>query len=158
MIDAKNCPFCPKKLCLRHFCRECRENLSISVLRTKFWVNSACEDDPQVVPACVVGRAVAYSNTSNSRICTFTWGVGHLVIVFSLHIFEAWDLVFWDVYSQDFLRYIYQNSCMISLGEKWVQKRLSSFCGFFNFINSALFKLFVIWQVVINQSLLDKQF
>ena len=33
------------------FCRECRENLNIRVLRTKFWVKSACEDDPQVVPA-----------------------------------------------------------------------------------------------------------
>ena len=52
MFDAKNCPFCLKKLSLRHFCRECRENLSIRVLRTKFWVKSACEDAPQVVPAC----------------------------------------------------------------------------------------------------------
>ena len=37
MFDAKNCPFCLKKLSLRHFCRECRENLSIRILRTKFW-------------------------------------------------------------------------------------------------------------------------
>ena len=44
--------FCIKKLRLRHFCRKCRENLSIRVLRTKFWVKSACEDHPQVVPAC----------------------------------------------------------------------------------------------------------
>ena len=51
MFDAKKCPFCIKKLRLRHFCRECRENLSIRVLRTKFWVKSACEDAPQVVPA-----------------------------------------------------------------------------------------------------------
>ena len=51
MFDAKNALFCLKKLRLRHFCRECRENLNIRVLRTKFWVKSACEDTPQVVPA-----------------------------------------------------------------------------------------------------------
>ena len=51
MFDAKNCPFCLKKLSLRHFCRECRKNLNIRVFRTKFWVKSACEDAPQVVPA-----------------------------------------------------------------------------------------------------------
>ena len=45
--------FCPKELRLWHFSREGRENLHIRVLRTKFWVKSACEDAPQVVPACV---------------------------------------------------------------------------------------------------------
>ena len=51
----KTALFCLKKLRLRHFCRKCRENLNIRVLRTKFWVKSACEDAPQVVPAwCTV--------------------------------------------------------------------------------------------------------
>ena len=49
----KNCLCCLKKLRLRHFCRKCRENLNIRVLRTKFWVKTACEDAPQVVPACL---------------------------------------------------------------------------------------------------------
>ena len=43
-----------KKLRLRHFCRKCRKNLNICVLRTKFWVKSACEDAPQVVSACYI--------------------------------------------------------------------------------------------------------
>ena len=49
MFYAKNCL---KKLILRHFCSKCRENLKIRVLRTKFWVKSACEDPLQVVTAC----------------------------------------------------------------------------------------------------------
>ena len=28
--------------------------ISTRVLRTKFWVKSAYEDDPQVVPACII--------------------------------------------------------------------------------------------------------
>ena len=47
----KTALFWLKKLRLRHFCRE---NLDIRVLRTKFWVKSAFEDAPQVVPACEV--------------------------------------------------------------------------------------------------------
>ena len=61
MFDAKNALFCLKKLRLRHFCRECRENLNIRVLRTKFWVKSACEDDPQVVPACSIYYTIVYT-------------------------------------------------------------------------------------------------
>ena len=40
----KTAHFYLKKLSLRHFCRECRENLNIRVLRTKIWVKSACEE------------------------------------------------------------------------------------------------------------------
>ena len=58
----KNALFCLKKLRLRHFCRECRENLNIRVLRTKFWVKSACEDDPQVVPACLLVNIKIHQN------------------------------------------------------------------------------------------------
>ena len=49
----KGALFCLMKLCWRHFCRKCRKNLNIRVLRTKFWVKSACEDAPQVVQACL---------------------------------------------------------------------------------------------------------
>ena len=51
MFDAKNCPFLPQETLFTAFCRECRENFNIRVLKTKFWVKSACEDAPQVVPA-----------------------------------------------------------------------------------------------------------
>ena len=47
----KQC-FCSQKLDLRHFSRECRENLNIRTLRIKFRNKSVFEDSPQLVPAC----------------------------------------------------------------------------------------------------------
>ena len=41
----------PQKLNLRHFWHECCKNLNIRTLRTKLWIQSGCEDKPQVVPA-----------------------------------------------------------------------------------------------------------
>ena len=46
-------PFCLKKLNWWHFYRECRKNLNIRVLRIKLWIKSACEDSPQLLPACM---------------------------------------------------------------------------------------------------------
>ena len=43
-----------KKLCLQHFCRKCRKNCNICVLRIQFWVKSALEDSPQLVPVWTV--------------------------------------------------------------------------------------------------------
>ena len=47
----KQC-FCSQKLDLRHFSRECRQNLNIRTLRIKFRNRSDFEDSPQLVPAC----------------------------------------------------------------------------------------------------------
>ena len=63
----KTALYCLKKLSLRHFCREGRENLNIRILMTKFWVKSACEDAPQVVPAW---SALCHSVTTVSTLTT----------------------------------------------------------------------------------------
>ena len=43
--------FCSQKLDLRHFNRECHENLNIRTLRIKFRIKLGFKDSPQVVPA-----------------------------------------------------------------------------------------------------------
>ena len=68
----KSALFCLNKLCLRHFCRECRKNLNIRILKTKFWVKSACEDAPQVVPACY--------RAAKAAICVFFLFLDHWLL------------------------------------------------------------------------------
>ena len=53
MFDAKNCHFLPQETQFTAFLLQMTRE-SQRVLRTKFWVKSACEDAPQVVLACWV--------------------------------------------------------------------------------------------------------
>ena len=70
----KSALFCLQKLSLRHFCRECHENLNIRILKTKFCIKSAwlrqpgLQDDSTTVEA----KIPVYADVQfvEKKICT----------------------------------------------------------------------------------------